>query len=244
MKIYVSRHRAPVPYLPENLKGLRVAQISDLHRSAETPDALIQHAVEAVMHECPDLILLTGDFVSENPADIAPCMKLLAPLKAPLGLYATLGNHDYRAGPKKVREALEKNGIEVLTNRSLRLENGLTLVGLDDHKVGRPDVEKAFACVGERDPLLVLSHNPVGAEDLRDRPCLIFSGHTHGGQINIPLLSHWAVRHAGGKHYRSGWFTVGRARVYVNQGIGMVGMAVRFLCPSEAAIFTLEPASG
>jgi predicted MPP superfamily phosphohydrolase len=238
--IQITRHRVKVPNLPAELRGLRIVQLSDLHRSKYTQDRRLRHAVAQANAACPDLILLTGDFVTADPADIEPCSHILSPLHAPLGRYAVLGNHDFTAGAQAVECMLTRLGIHVLTNESVRLENGLRLVGLEDDRHGKPDPVRAFREVRPDEPTLVLSHNPVGAELISQHDCIVFSGHTHGGQIRLPLLTEREVRKIGSKHYREGWFTVGKARLYVNRGLGQVGLPVRFLCRPEMSIFTLE----
>lgn len=237
--IQCTRHQVSVPYLPPALKGLRVVQLSDLHRSRFTQDHRLKKAVEWANTECPDLILLTGDFVTQDPADIVPCGHILAPLRASLGCYAVLGNHDFTAGAPAVERMLNHHGIEVLTNRGIRLKNGLCVIGMDDDRYGHPDPHRAFRDIGEDEPSLVMSHNPAGAEQVAHRDCVVFSGHTHGGQIRLPFLTEREVRRIGAKHYRAGWFTVGRARLYVNRGLGQVGVPLRFLCRPEVSVFTL-----
>ena len=242
--IQTTRHRVIVPHLPASLNGLRVAQLSDFHRSRLTPDGLIAESVARVARESPDLILLTGDFVNDDPADIAPCMKLLAPLIessiASLGVYAVHGNHDVKADLAKLQQALEAGGIVYLCNQSRRLANGLWIVGLDEDWYGMPDVARAFADVPDDAPVLVLAHNPGEADLVANRACVVFSGHTHGGQIRLPLVTKHALKWIKAKHYRAGWYTTGKAQLYVNRGIGNADVPFRFLCPPEVTFFTLE----
>ncbi len=241
-RIECTEHTVAVPRLPEALRGLRVVQLSDLHRSQHTSDRVLHHAVSLANAAEPDLVILTGDFVTKDPADIGPCAHILAPLCARLGVYAILGNHDYTADGPAMAHALTQQGITMLTNRSVRLEHGLTLVGLDDDRCGRPNLPRAFDHVGPEDPTLVLCHNPAVAERVADRACIVFAGHTHGGQVRVPVLTPWKVRGIGAKHYRAGWFTVGNAKLYVHRGLGQVGLPFRFRCRPEVAVFTLEPA--
>lgn len=237
--IETTEHRVILPYLPPELRGLRLAQLSDFHRSRLTPDSLIRHAVACANEARPDLLLLTGDFVTQDPKDIAPCMHLLAPLKARLGVFAVLGNHDYTADARATAHGLERLGFTVLTNQNHRLEQGLCIAGLEDDRYGTPDAKRMLHGISAREPLVVMSHNPVGAEHLADRECLVVSGHTHGGQVRMPLLTAREVRRIGAKHYREGWFTVGKAQLYVNRGLGRTGLPVRFLCKPELSLFTL-----
>lgn len=236
-----TEHVVAIPYLPETLRGLRVVQLTDLHRSRLTPDRLLRHAVALANAARPDLILITGDFVTEDPADILPCAQIVSALHARLGVYAILGNHDYTADAPAMERALTHVGIHVLMNQSVRLEHGLWIVGLEDDRHGKPSVARAFSGISPDEPALVLIHNPGYAENVASRACIVFSGHTHGGQVRLPLLTAREVRRIGAKHYREGWYTLDRARLYVNRGLGRVGLPIRFLCRPEIAIFTLEP---
>lgn len=237
-----TEHRVAVPFLPEALRGLRVAQLSDLHRSELTPDRLLHRAASLANAACPDLIVLTGDFVSRSPADIEPCARIVSGLRARLGVYGILGNHDYVAGAKAVERALAHAGVEMLINRGVRLEHDLWLAGLDDSRRGRPDVARTFSGIGPQEPILALTHNPAVAERFSDRACIALSGHTHGGQILLPILTARAVRRIGAEHYRAGWYTVGKVQLYVNRGLGRVGLPLRLFCHPEVSVFTLEPA--
>ena len=234
-----TEHTVVVPHLPPALRGLRVAHLTDFHRSCHTSDLVLRQAVEAANAAHPDLILLTGDYVTKDPADIAPCARIIAPLRAPLGVCAILGNHDYSADGPAVERHLKDLGFQVLLNRSMLLPNGLRIVGLDDDRYRRTDVLKAFLEVGVDEPTLVMAHNPALVEELAERECIVFSGHTHGGQVRVPVLTKREIRRIGAKHYAQGWYTVGKARLYVNRGLGQVGIPLRLFCRPELALFTL-----
>lgn len=277
-----TEHSVIVPFLPPALAGLRVVQLSDFHRSSMTDDRLLHHAVGAANAAHPDILLLTGDFVTQDPADIEPCSRILEPLRARFGIYAVLGNHDYSAGAAAVERMLHRLGITVLTNKSIFLpchllddtisithqrttaaggnvpptgmianeiveaakskaKTGIWIGGLEDDRYGKPDAIRTFHNVPGRVPMLLMSHNPVGAELAADRECIVFSGHTHGGQVRMPVLTKRELRRIGAKHYRAGWYTVGKARLYVNRGLGQVGIPLRFGCRPEVSIFTLLP---
>ena len=237
-------HTVRVPNLPKELAGLRVAQLTDLHRGRLTSDDLIRRAVAHVCAWRPDLILLTGDFVDSDPADIGPCMRLIAPLTAACqAVYAVPGNHDAKAGLEQVQTALRGEGIVFLKNQNVRLAYGLWIVGLDEDYHGRPDIAQAFAGMEPNAPALVMAHNPGEADLLTCRACVIFSGHTHGGQINVPFFTARQLRRIKAKNYRAGWYDVGQARLYVNRGVGNTEVPFRFRCPPEAALFILQPAT-
>jgi len=237
--IETTEHTVAVPHLPSALQGLRVAHLTDFHRSRHTSDILLRHAVSAANSAQPDLILLTGDFVTNDAKDIAPCAQILAPLKARLGVFAILGNHDYYTDGPAVRRHLDGLGFQVLLNRSLLLPNGLRIVGLDDDRYHHTDVPQSFREVQPTDPTLVMAHNPALIEKMADRECVVFSGHTHGGQVRVPILTKREIRRIGAKHYAQGWYTVGKASLYVNRGLGRVGIPLRLFCRPELALFTL-----
>ena len=241
--IEITRHPLPIRGLPAALNGCRIAHLTDWHRSFRTPDALLRKAVALTNAEKPDVIVLTGDYITDDPNDIAPCGEIMAGLCAKSGIFAVLGNHDYGTdGPAMIR-ALEKAGVELLTNRSVRLKNGLQIVGVDDDILGGPNIARAFAGVSETLPTIALCHNPAFAENLTDRNCLILAGHTHGGQIRVPILTAWKIRKIHAKRYLRGWFEMGKARLYVNRGLGNVGFSFRFRSRPEIALFTLTSES-
>ena len=237
--IRVTQEDLVFPNLPDAAHGLRIVHLTDLHRSHRTTDALLRHVVEHTNAARPDLVLLTGDYVTQDPADITPCAEILSHLKARLGVYAVLGNHDYGTDGPAMSRALTDIGIHLLVNRSVRLENGLQLVGIDDDILGHPNLKEAFADIDPACPVIVLWHNPAAAEKITDRACVMLAGHTHGGQIRVPLVTAWKVRKIRAKHYLHGWFTLGKVRLYVNRGIGNVGLSFRFRSAPEIAVFTL-----
>lgn len=240
MRIRRTEHQVIIRNLPEALDGLRVAHLTDFHRCYLTPDSLLREAVSIANASCPDLIVMTGDFVYFDPADIAPCAEIVAELKAPLGLYGILGNHDYSADGPAMRRALEEAGVTMLINDSLQLPGGLWLAGIDDDIKGKPHIASAFSRIGLHEPTLALIHNPRTAKLFPERECLALAGHTHGGQVKLPFITAWKLRHIGAEHFRAGWYDVGRVRLYVNSGLGNAGVPFRFLCPPEVALFTLS----
>jgi hypothetical protein len=195
-----------------------------------------------MIDEQPDLIVLTGDFVSKHHA-IAELPELLRPLRAPLGVYAITGNHDHWEGAEEICEQLETLGIVCLlnTNRCLHWQGGsFWLAGIDDMWYGTPDLHAALAGIPDDAFRILLAHEPDFADvaSLRDIP-LQLSGHTHGGHIVLPLLGSPCLPHHG-LRYISGLSQTGGTQVYVTRGLG--GFPVRFNCPPEATILTLQTA--
>jgi uncharacterized protein len=229
-----------LPALPPQLDGLRVGQISDCHLGMPHSARNLAWAVEQMGRERPELIALTGDFVSRRRAipKIAP---LLRGLDAPLGIYAIPGNHDYWESLADVHAALALNGIPLLINEHRRLRwNGadLWLAALDDLWDGQPDLDVALHGVPRGACTLLLSHAPDSADEAARRGVAAqLSGHTHGGHMRLPLLGPFALPRFGWR-YAMGGYRVGAMELYVSRGLS--GGPFRLLCPPEATIFTLR----
>ncbi len=241
--IAVTHHTSRTPGLKQ---PCRVVQISDLHRSWCVPESFVDRVVARANSLAPDVVALTGDFVTRHSSYIESCTRALRSLQAPLGLFAVLGNHDnaaddWRGGPV-VAEGLETLGIQMLTNRSARLDNGLRLVGVDDFRTGRPDPDAAFRHVHRGEAVLAMTHNPFAFGAMCGRDCVTLAGHTHGGQIIVPGLTAHVV--GARMRYQHGWYQEPRqpGRMYVSRGLGVVGLPFRYHCLPEIAVFNLLPA--
>jgi predicted MPP superfamily phosphohydrolase len=224
--------------LPAELDGLRVGQISDAHLGRPHSARNLAWAVERMREERPELIALTGDFVSSKSA-IPQIAALLRGLSAPLGVYAVPGNHDYWEGLGDIQGALALHNIPLLFNEHRRLSwNGadLWLVGLDDMWDGRPDFGIALHGMPRGAYKLLLAHSPDIADEAAAHGFAAqLSGHTHGGHMRLPLLGPIALpRH--GWRYAMGHYTVGDMSLYVSRGLS--GNPFRLLCRPEATIFT------
>jgi predicted MPP superfamily phosphohydrolase len=248
-----ARHAAPtaervsfdVPGLDPAHHGLRVAQLSDLHVGPRTPDAIVRAAIAEANAFEPDLVVLTGDYLSHSRSELDAMHALLGGLAAPT--VAVLGNHDVWVDPKGATAALRGHGYEVLENAwtTLRLRGApFTIVGVGDHRTGRDDVRRAVKGLTGPTPL-VLAHGPRTAQKLErlDRPSLCLSGHTHGGQINIPIFTPLLLAALVREPFLRGRYALdGGVQLYVNRGIGMSGIRVRVNSPPEVTLATLERA--
>lgn len=227
--------------------GLRVVQLSDLHVGHGVPDGRVIRAVRDVNALSPDLVVLTGDFVTTKRDPLRRVPELLEPLKAPR--VAVLGNHDHWSGAQVIHDGLERIGVSVLQNEhtAVRLRGvDLRVIGIDDCTTRNDDVEAGWRGVTKGAPL-VLTHTPSCARKLpawQDVLCL--SGHTHGGQWNLGPLTKGVYTSAGQPWYRGG-YTVGGNQLYVNRGLGF-GRGThlpRIGSDPEVTVFTLryrEPA--
>lgn len=244
--------------LPRAFQGVRIAQLSDIHLDEFTEPFLLREAIDEINRARPDYVLLTGDYVSSEvlpphlTAEAArQCGRLLNRLECPQR-YAIFGNHDIWAGEKEVGEALRANDIVVLKNEHLPLDRGadrMWLAGLDDPVCGHPDPDQAVPSSIRNishEPVILMCHAPDFVDQLWTHPAgqavsLVLSGHTHGGQIRLPLIG--ALRlPPGGRKYVQGHFNVGPMQLYVNRGIGSVGVPFRFDCRPEITLFTLRSA--
>jgi hypothetical protein len=244
--------------LPAAFDGMRIAQLSDIHMDEFTEPVFLRYAVEQINALKPDMVLLTGDFVSygiiSNHFAIGcawQCANILKLLECPLR-YAVLGNHDVYVDAEQVTAALTDNGIPVLTNRCLPIERGgsnFWLAGVDDPVMGDPQPELAVPTSIRNlphEPVVLMCHAPDYADDLLQHPAgqavsLMLSGHTHGGQVRLPLIG--AMQLPGmGKKYVEGRFQLEKMQLYVNRGIGTVGVPFRFDCAPEITLLTLRSA--
>lgn len=251
----ISRHELSVeqltiqlPRLPDAFRAMRIVQISDFHYAEFTEAFFLREMVERVNRLRPDMVLLTGDFVSFAPMPVsfarrcAPrCAEILSAIECPLR-YASLGNHDYVVGPQYVAKPLEEYGIPVLINSSIALERDgqrLWLAGLGSACENGADPARAIPRAAAKEPIILMAHEPDILPDIaRYNVDLMLSGHTHGGQVRIPFIPPFHLPDFG-KRYVEGLFRYGPTQLYVNRGIGAVGVPFRFRCPPEITVITL-----
>lgn len=235
---------------PRIRKSFTLAFISDLHIGMYgVRDRLYESAVERVMAERPDLILLGGDLLYGGRASLAHAVSILAPLTAPLGVFSVLGNHEFRWDADECRRMLDASpNLRLLRDERVVLEAGggrVALYGLDNFfsrtvKSQRGLIEDIRHDVWP----LVLEHTPDLAPELgREFSGLLLAGHTHGGQIVLPGVRGLASASKYGSHFLGGRYAVGRGEMYVTRGVGAVMLPVRIGCPPEIVIVTVQPKS-
>ncbi len=236
---------------PQRLDGFTIAVISDFHYDPVFSVHPLRAAIPMVAALNPDLIALTGDFVTVpnfgDPAQGAlaadPCAELLRQLSAPCGVWAILGNHDYHTDAEYVTHALVSRGIPVLANRSEPIERDgarFWLTGLNDALSHTADLPGALKLVSPQEAVILLVHEPDFADQAAHHPVdLQLSGHTHGGQVRLPLLPPLYLPEMGHK-YVWGTYQVGPLPLYTNAGLGTVGVAARLNCPPEITLLTLN----
>jgi predicted MPP superfamily phosphohydrolase len=244
--LQVKRIPVPLPGLPPALDGLTVAHLTDLHWGVYTGLRQVRAAVAAANALRPDLAVLTGDYVLGSAVYAEPCAAELAALRAPLGVYAVAGNHDYWTDIATVSGALAAAGLPLMRNETRRLEVGtaaLWLAGVDDVFERHDDLDAALAPVPQGDPVLLLVHEPDFAERAALAPWSILlqlSGHSHCGQVCLPLVGRPILPWLG-RLYPAGLQTVPGTglQVYTNCGVGVVDPPVRLNCRPEVALLTL-----
>lgn len=237
--VEVTREHLPFPGLPPPLAGFRIGLISDIHRSQTVPHELVDKAVRLLLAEEPDLIVLGGDYVTwRDRGFVQPAADALAPLTAPHGVLAVLGNHD---DDREMPAALAARGFTVLRDQrtSLRIRGeNLEFAGIRFWTRKVSDI--AYVLRGAAPGVVLLAHTPSRLiEAAALNVPLMLSGHTHGGQIVLPGAGAVAARKfplVAGKGGRNG--TV----AFVTRGVGTVYVPVRLNCPPEVAILTLIPA--
>lgn len=239
---------------PSRLNGFTIALLSDFHYDPYFSVHPIRSSVEMVSRLRPDLVALTGDFVSASwlgagvrgAADAEPCAELLAKLRAPHGVWAVLGNHDASAGADRVTDALNAVTIPTLSNQSVAIERDgarFWLGGVDDVLHGSPDLEGTLQGIPSEEAVVLMVHEPDYADYVAGYPVdLQLSGHTHGGQVRIPFLPPLYLPPLAEK-YISGLFEIRDLTLYTTPGIGTVDLPVRWNCPPEVTLITLTRSS-
>ena len=240
---------------PAQLEGFTIAQLSDFHYDPYFSLHPIHAAIRMVGELKPDLIVLTGDFVTQPAfggddekaaATAEPCARLLRQMRAPHGLWAVLGNHDIFTNPERVASAIAAEGIQVLGNRSVPIErNGgrFWLGGANDIFSGTVDLPAALAPIPRDEATVLLVHEPDYADHVKRYPVdLQLSGHSHGGQVRLPFRRPFYLPALARKYYL-GLYKIGDLTLYTNPGLGTIGVPVRLNCPPEVTLFTLCPAA-
>jgi predicted MPP superfamily phosphohydrolase len=248
-RLVVNQQTIQINNWPNDLKGLRIAVIGDIHAGAPFIDDLkLRLLVERTNQQQPDLVVLLGDFMSQDtwhghrvaPEIIANHLKYL---QAPLGVYAVLGNHDWWDNGDEVRRALERAGIRVLENEVSeikRKEGSLWLAGLSDIWTRPQKVDETLAKIPSGSQIIALTHNPDVFQQLPKSVALMFAAHTHGGQVKFPFLGTPVVPSRFGQRYSAGHVFENDHHLFVTTGIGTSILPVRFRVPPEIAVLTIE----
>jgi len=233
--------------LPERFEGFRITQLTDVHHSRIVGIDEVRRTVDLANLTKPDLIALTGDYTTSYRRYIEPCAEALGSLKAPEGVWAVLGNHDHYTDRELTTRALEHNRIAVLNNANTTIRRGsdvLQLSGIDDWSWAGTNWPRALYGLDQKRPTVLLSHQPR-VLDLAEseKVGLIISGHTHGGQIDLPLIGPPARFATAELKYAQGLFRRGDTQLYVSRGTGVIGLPLRLGVRPEIAVLRLRRAS-
>jgi len=237
---------------PERLDGFMIVVLSDFHYDPHFSVHPLHASTGMVNDLRPDLIVLTGDFVTapmasandEKAASAAePCARLLRQMHSKYGLWAVMGNHDDATDPERVTKALQAEGIQCLANQSAPIEQDgarFWLAGVNDVFSGTADLNETLHAVPSGEATVLLAHEPDYADVVARHPVdLQLSGHSHGGQVRLPWLGPLYLPDLA-KKYVLGLYRVGDLTLYTNAGLGTVGLPVRWNCPPEITLLTLR----
>lgn len=252
--VRVTRLPVFVPNLPAGLAGATIAHVTDLHLYLPNPHQAARRALAILERERPDLLVLTGD-QWDHAAGVEGYLTWLSARPKGLPAVAVLGNHEYWTGQGDRSDIIraadrihERGEADLLVNatREVTVKGGrLRIVGLDDLRHGEPRPELLADALDPEEPQLWLFHEPAQADrpdwPRSAAPFLMLAGHTHGGQIRLPLFP--AVTPSGSGRYVAGLYRTARGPLYVSRGVGGSGPRIRYRCPAEVALFELHPAT-
>ncbi|WP_019152993.1 metallophosphoesterase [Robertmurraya massiliosenegalensis] len=244
----INKYRIPHPDFPAGFKSLKIVQFSDTHLGFQYTLQQLQELIVEINNQKPDILFFTGDLLDEpnKYGEFERTISILKELEAPLGKYAVYGNHDHGGyGTDIYKNIMEESGFIVMLNESIKISNdedAIYLLGIDDAMLGRPDIREAISNVPDNAYKILLSHAPDLADSASNFNIqLQLSGHSHGGQIQIPFLGA-LVKPPYGEKYYEGFYTIGEPfplTLYVNRGLGTTRLPFRFLSPPELTVFTL-----
>jgi uncharacterized protein len=250
-RLRVRRVDVEIEGWPAALDDLKIALVADLHAGAPHVDEKrVEQVVAAVNRARPDMVALLGDYIDPEVAlgdrvEPEAVAERLGELESPLGSFAVLGNHDWENDGERVRRALREQLIDVLENDAASVDYAgqvLWLVGLADAATREPDLDAPFGMVPGSAPLVVLSHNPDVFPKLPARPSLTLAGHTHGAQVNLPLVRDRVTPSRYGDRFAGGLFRDGQRVMYVSRGIGTSAYPIRFRAVPEVVVLRVRMA--
>ena len=251
-RLRVRRETLRLPHWPAALDGLRLVLVSDLHTgAAHATLERIERVARVVDRLEPDLVALLGDYVDDTatlarPVDEGAVATRLAAMRGRLGTLAVLGNHDWRSAGHRMPVALDAAGVRVLEDDAVRLAREpaeLWVAGLGDPSERAPDVGRALAAVPENATVLLLSHDPDLFPFVPERVALTVSGHTHGGQVDLPLVRRFVIPSRFGDRYADGHVIEGGRHLFVTSGIGTSSLPIRLGATPEVVALTLRAAA-
>jgi uncharacterized protein len=256
--IEITHRTFSIPNLPPAFEGKTITFLSDVHAGPFMDVDEMRRVVKLANGLKSDAIVMPGDFVTSHPDEIIPFAEAMSELKAPLGVFACTGNHDYYAGVDIVSKGIEGTGINLLRNENARMTidgQSLHIIGIDDtdavdikqYVEGKPaeHIEAAFRGIPNDAATILLCHKPYMFEQFsKTNIGLMLSGHTHGGQIVLGRFGKTVLAFSSfASEYVEGLYTAddrkSKTQMYVSRGIGVVGVPIRINCPPEITQITL-----
>lgn len=234
-----------LPRLPRSFDGYRIAQLSDIHMDGKIARERLKYAVRVINEQDPDLVVVTGDFVTRSPQSFeTDLVSSLSALKPGDATVAVLGNHDHLSDPAMVRRIIRRSNIIELSNDVYTLSRGgeeLHIAGVDDYVVHQDRFDLVLDRLPSEGAAILLAHEPDFAciSAATERFDLQFSGHSHGGQVRLPFIGAPRLPKYGMK-YPIGLYHVNGMMLYTNRGLGLLPPHVRFDCRPEITVITLR----
>lgn len=217
---------------------LKIAQLSDVHTHGMGRNE--SRTLAILQEEKPDLIVVTGDCLGNGAGNYEMCKQLYQKLHAPLGVWVIRGNWENDLPVHHERVFYAESGAHILVNANTSPRPDFSLIGLDDFISGKPRLDAALSGVPAGVYRIALFHSPAYFDQVAGRVDLCIAGHTHGGQVRLPFLRPlWLPKGCG--RFVEGWYQEKGTRMYVNRGLGMSNLPIRFLCRPEITVFTLHP---
>ncbi|KWT93563.1 metallophosphoesterase [Candidatus Magnetominusculus xianensis] len=263
-ELQLTKYTVAIAGLPPLFRGLKIALLSDLHASLITSKKLISAAAVVAMQEKPDIIALTGDFITTtNKVDghpqgtftpdtkyVTECVDALSGISAPMGVYGVLGNHDFWSGTQLLNFMCtlfkERLNVVWLRNSHVKLERGgehIYILGVDDYWEKTCSLYDAYKGVPDTAVKILLSHNPDINYEInmsgKININLILSGHTHGGQVVLPIVGAPFIPSPYGQKYRTGLVNDGSRMTCITNGVGISILPLRYNCPPEVVIISI-----
>ncbi|AFY49253.1 putative phosphohydrolase [Nostoc sp. PCC 7524] len=242
--IEINSLQLTLPHLASEFNGYRIVQISDIHRDEWMTTRRLQHIVRLVNEQKPDLVAITGDLVTRNSPQLIPSLKLALEQLTPRDrTVAILGNHDHENDTQAIIKILKQSGVFDLNNTvyTLQRDNAiLTIAGVDDVGMGKARLDLVLQQLPQQGAAILLAHEPdfANISAATQRFDLQLSGHSHGGQVRLPILKPLVLPPWGEKYY-SGEYLIEKMLLYTNRGLGMTGLHLRLFSRPEITVLNL-----
>jgi predicted MPP superfamily phosphohydrolase len=244
-KVSVENIKIEIPRLPTEFDQYKIIQLSDFHLGTLLNESHLNRIIDRTNSLKPDLVAITGDLVSSKPENYASILiKALSRLSAADGVLSVMGNHDHWTDAAVIREIYKESQIIELSNltHSVQRNNSrIYIAGIDDYYLKKDNLKKVIVELPENSPVILLAHEPDFADISSQcgKFSLQISGHSHGGQIWLPVIGSIYLPRFGRK-YPSGKYLINGMVLYTNRGLGTSWLKIRYNCPPEISVFSLQ----